>query len=387
MLTPSELEKIPAEFRKLLTDAEMRIMEDIIRRVKMAGEITRTADWQIYRLSQLGESRKVVDEILKRTLELSQKELNRLYEDVIEKGYAREESLYKASGTGFIKYQDNLPLQQLIDSIKAQTSQELKNITQSTGFAIKKNGKLSFTSTADTYQRVLDNAMTDISTGSLDHNTVIKRAISELTNSGLRTIDYASGRSIRVESAVRMAVMTGITQVTAKVNDMNAEALGTDYFEVSWHGTARPTHQAWQGRVYSRKELETVCGLGVVDGLCGANCRHSYAPFIKGISVRNYTDAQLDKMNAKENTPREYKGKEYISYQATQRQRKLENLMRRQRQEIKLLKQAGVDEGDIIAVKSRYRSTMAQYKDFSDKMGLPQEMQRVYADGIRRKGV
>ena len=72
---------------------------------------------------------------------------------------------------------------------------------------------------------VLDNAMTDISTGSLDHNTVIKRAISELTNSGLRTIDYASGRSIRVESAVRMAVMTGITQVTAKVNDMNAEAL------------------------------------------------------------------------------------------------------------------------------------------------------------------
>ena len=82
MLTPSELEKIPAEFRKLLTDAEMRIMEDIIRRVKMAGEITRTADWQIYRLSQLGESRKVVDEILKRTLELSQKELNGLYEDV-----------------------------------------------------------------------------------------------------------------------------------------------------------------------------------------------------------------------------------------------------------------------------------------------------------------
>lgn len=384
MLTPSELEQIPKEFEKLLSNAEMRIMEDIIRRVKATGEITRTADWQMYRLNQLGESRKAVDEILKRTLDLSQKELNRLYGDVIEKGYAREESLYKASGTELIKYQDNLPLQQLISSIKAQTSEELKNITQSTGFAIKKNGKLSFTSTADTYQRVLDNAMTDISTGSLDHNAVIKRAISELTNSGLRTIDYASGRSIRVESAVRMAVMTGITQVTAKVNDMNAEALRTEHFEVSWHATARPEHQKWQGRVYSRKELISVCGLGDVAGLCGANCYHSYYPFILGISVRSYTDAQLDEMNAKENTPKEYKGKEYTSYQATQRQRKLENLMRRQRQEIKLLKQAGVDEGDITAVKSRYRSTMAQYKDFSDKMRLPQEMQRVYADGLRR---
>ena len=89
-------------------------------------------------------------------------------------------------------------------------------------------------------------------------------------------------------------------------------------------------------------------------------------------------------MNAKENTPKKYKGKEYTTYEATQRQRKLETLMRKQRREIKLLKEGGADEKDIINAQAKYRATMAEYVDFSKKMGLPQEMERVYADGLGR---
>lgn len=384
MLTPSELEQIPKEFEKLLSNAELRIMEDIVRRIKINGEITRSADWQIYRLSQLGESRKTVDEILKRTLSLSEIELNNLYENVIEQGYARDEALYKATKTKFIKYKDNLPLQQLVSVIRLQTSGEFKNITQSTGFVIKKNGIPQFSPIMETYQRVLDSAMMDISTGTFDYNTVIKRSVKELVDSGLKTIDYTSGRKINVVSASRMATMTGIAQVTGKINEMNAESLDTEYFEVSWHGTARPSHQIWQGKVYSQQELVDICGLNSVSGLCGANCYHSYKPFVKGISRRTYTDKQLDEMNRKENTSREYKGKEYTSYDATQRQRALEHAMRNQRQEIHLLEKGNADIEDITALKSKYRSTMAQYKDFSDNMKLPQEMQRVYADGIKK---
>ena len=39
-------------------------------------------------------------------------------------------------------------------------------------------------------------------------------------------------------------------------------------------------------------------------GLCGANCRHSYSPFIPGISVRTYTDEELDEMKALERESR-----------------------------------------------------------------------------------
>ena len=84
--------------------------------------------------------------------------------------------------------------------------------------------------------------------------------------------------------------MTGFRQVQGKINEQVANELGTDSYEVSFHLGARPTHQVWQGRVYTYKELESVCGLGTVTGLHGANCYHDYTAFVPGVSVRNYTD-------------------------------------------------------------------------------------------------
>ena len=61
--------------------------------------------------------------------------------------------------------------------------------------------------------------------------------------------------------------------MTDKVNEKNAEGLGTDYWEVDWHMGARNTgtgylnHQSWQGKVYSSEEMRTVCGLGEMLGL------------------------------------------------------------------------------------------------------------------------
>ena len=142
--------------------------------------------------------------------------------------------------------------------------------------------------------------------------------------------------------------MTGLTQVTAKVNENNAEKLGTDMFEVSWHSGARPSHQVWQGRWYKSSELESVCGLGSVTGLCGANCYHSYYPVVPGISVPTYTEEELDEMNRQENIPIDYNGKQYTKYEALQRQRQLETRMRAERQKIKLLQDGEADETDIM---------------------------------------
>ena len=178
--------------------------------------------------------------------------------------------------------------------------------------------------------------------------------------------------------------MSGFNQVQAKINEQVAKDLKTDYFEISWHGGARPDHQVWQGRVYNRKQLEAVCGLGSVTGLCGGNCYHQYNAFIPGVSVRTYTDGQLDQMNAEENIPKKYNGKEYTTYEALQQQRKMETLMRKQRQDIKLLKDGDADNDRILEAKCRYRTTMTQYADFSDKMELPQQKERIYMDGLGR---
>lgn len=208
-----------------------------------------------------------------------------------------------------------------------------------------------------------------------------------MTNSGLRTVDYETGWSNRVDVAARRAVMTGLTQVTAKINESNAEKLETDMFEVSWHSGARPSHQVWQGRWYKSSELESVCGLGSVTGLCGANCYHSYYPVVPGISVPTYTEEELTEMNRQENIPTDYNGKQYTKYEALQRQRQLETRMRAERQKIKLLQDGGADETDIMLARAKYRGTSQEYTSFSKAMDLPQQRQRVTIDGLGNIGV
>lgn len=358
-------------------------MEDIIRRLKEnGGDITRAADWQIHRLHELGMSKKDIKNFIRDNLEMSDRQIDEIYAKTIRAGYYRDGSIYKLKGKEQIPYKENTGLQQLITAVTLQTNGDLKNITQTMGFAKRENGQIKFTRLSDYYQKTLDGAMLDITSGAFDYNTVLKRTVRELTNSGLRTVDYASGKSLRVESAARMAVMTGVSQVTAKINEQNAKELDTEYFEVTCHGGARPSHQEWQGKVYSKKELETVCGLGAADGLCGCNCYHDYYPFFPGISERAYTDDELEKLKIEENAPREFGGKQYTKYQATQRQRALERTMRAQRQEISLLQTGGASEEDLMIARGRYRVTSAEYTRFSKAMDLPQQRERVMVDGL-----
>lgn len=118
-------------------------------------------------------------------------------------------------------------------------------------------------------------------------------------------------------------------------------------------------------------------------GLCGANCYHDYSAFIPGVSVRTYTDEQLAAMIAEENTPREYLGKEYTTYEALQHQRHLETVMRKYRQDIKLLQQGGAPERAIILKKARYQGKLQEYEAFSNKMKLPMQKKRIFQDGLK----
>lgn len=388
MLNPNETELFSMAFDEPMKELEMRIMQDIVRRIRINGEITRAADWQINRLHELGVSKREIKKYIKDSLDLNTQEINHLYKDIIRKDYERNSALYKYKGRPQIPFEDNAGLQTLISAVSAQTLGELDNITQSLGFAVRQpDGKLKFLPAADYYQKTLDNAMLDIASGGFDYNTVLKRVVREMTNSGLRTVDYSTGHSNRIDVAARRAVMTGMSQLTAKVNEDNAKALDTDMFEVTWHGGARPSHQVWQGKWYTREQLVTVCGLGTVTGLCGANCYHDYFPVIPGISQPTYTEEELAEMNRRENIPIEYNGKQYTKYEALQRQRRLETAMRAKRQEIKLLQDGGANEDDIVNARCRYRGLSQEYSMFSKAMDIPQQRERIYVDGLGNIGV
>lgn len=375
MFTPTEIEALPSAMEQLYRSLQLNIMSDLTERLKANGEeITSAADWQINRLYELGVSKDEIDSLIQSTLNASDDEIDRIYNEIVQSGYARNEELYTGKGKEYIPYAENKQLQQLVKAVKNQTKSEYRNITGSLGFAVRNSDNtVSFTPLAKFYQDTLDNGLMQIASGAFDYNTVLKRVVKTMTDSGLRSVEYSSGWSNRVDVAVRRVLMTGFNQVVAKVNEDNAEQLGTEYFEVSYHRGARPTHQVWQGRVYSKKELETVCGLGTVTGLCGANCYHSYSPFIKGIDTLTYSEEELDRMNEEENTPKEYNGKEYTAYEAQQKQRQLETAMRADRQKIELLTQGGADYDTITGAKVRYFQRQDEYVNFSKAMGLPEQ--------------
>lgn len=388
MFTPEIMEAIPAALEQIFDRLQLSIMSDIVRLLVLAQEVTPSSAYKMSRLYKLGKSRSEVKSIVQSTLDLSNSEIENIFTSIVESGYNEAESVFNEQGKEFIPYAENEPLQQFVRAVQEQTQNECKNITQSMGFAKRQpDGSLGFTPVADYYQETLDKAVTEIASGASDYNTVLEKTVTEMTNSGLRTVDYASGHSNRVTVAARRAVSTGLNQVVGKINEENAEKLGTNYFEVSWHSGARPSHQVWQGRVYSKEELESVCGLGTVTGLCGANCYHSYSPFTPGITPRTYTDEQLDKMNAEENKPVEYNGKTYTKYEATQRQRRLETAMRAQRQKIKLLEEGGADEQAIINARARYVKTSDEYVNFSKSVGLSQQWDRVTVGSNTVKGI
>lgn len=378
-------EQYAAKIASYYQSLELRIMEDIVRRIQKTGEITSTADYQINRLQILGYSSENIEKELKKALDASYPQMFELYDKVIEKEYTRNKAVYEQINAKFIPFEENHQLQQITDAIMLNAIEDLQNISGSLGFYLDYgNGKRVITPLAEIYQGYLDNACMDIVTGAFDYNTVLRKVVSQLTNSGLRVIDYASGWHNRVEVAARRAVMTGVSQVTGRIAEYNAASMGTEYFEVAWHAGARPTHAVWQGKVWSEEELYSVCGLGTVTGLLGANCYHEYYPFFPGISERNWTDEWLEQKNLEESTPKTFKGKEYTVYQAKQRQRQMETAMRAQREKVQLLKKAGADRDEITLQKAKYQGQLDEYAQFSRKMGLKQERERIYMDGRGR---
>lgn len=385
-MTPEELEKLPKPIEQTMTALELSIMDEIIQRIKEATQVTPVIDWLLVRMDAIGKGRSSIRQMIGRALEKTDLQVDDIYEQAARSDYIRNKEIYEAAGRDYLPYKDNQWLQQVVDAARRQTKDSLRpleNITQTTGFNVPMGGRKVFTPLSEYLERSLDKAMLGITTGTRTYSQAIGEVVDEMTASGIRTVDYASGKSDRIEVAARRAVMTGVAQMTKQVSDKNAEELGTDHWEVDWHmgarntGTGYKNHQSWQGKVYSSEEMRTICGEGEMLGFAGINCYHIKFPFLLGISKRKYTDEWLAEQNRKENEKKIYKGREYDTYGALQHQRRLERTIRKQKQDAELLEKAGADKVDITAAKCRLRLTNKAYVDFSKETGLRQQRERL----------
>lgn len=104
--------KLASKIASRYQDLEEHIMQDIVRRIVKAGEITSTADWQINRLRILGYSSEDIEQEIKKTLNASYPEMFELYDKVINWEYVRNKGIYEQINAEYIPFEENGQLRQ-----------------------------------------------------------------------------------------------------------------------------------------------------------------------------------------------------------------------------------------------------------------------------------
>ena len=381
--SPALLDALPEELAELFRALEITLLEEICSRLKAADELNEVTVQGIRALRSHGIDLKKIENAIRKTSGISETKLNELLDDVVERNQKYYTDLIDLA---HITQPETLVSVEDTWAIYEQTKQTMRNITRSMGFLV--DAGRTMLPPAKAYQWALDNAVIQVQSGAINYNQAIKTAVKRLADSGLKVVDYESGHRDQIDVAARRAVMTGVNQICAKYTEQSAEYLETPYFEVSAHAGARDkpgpspwsSHKDWQGKVYSTRSgdiypsIYEVCGLGAVDGLEGANCRHRRNVWVEGVSERTYTDEQLAHID--DDLGCEFDGKKYTAYEATQMQRRVEREARKLKREKAAYKAAGLHE-DETAVNIRLRRLNAKYKAFSAAAGLPEQRERM----------
>lgn len=421
MLSEEQLEIISEAITPLFQYLEKEVITDIARRIAKTLTYSRTAELQAMSMAKLGYSpariRKEAMKILnadpeyrkavaKNTLEYK-KEVKNIINEITKEAYkANDDIVANAGNMAWVndlsvwksvgkELKDNSFLQQLVDSFAAQTAGELKNITQTTGFKVMSGYEVI----ENAYRRELDKAVIKICSGTFSQDKVVRDVVHDLAQSGLRSVDFASGYSMQLDTASRLAIRTGCHQLAGKVQDKNIEQTGENLVYVSKHwgarnkGVGHANHEQWQGRVYYIKEgkdyseeakrigqdyitdLWRATGYSVdgahesdPTGLYGYNCRHNHYAWFEGAS--SFPENHYEK----EPAPVTINGKTYDYYAMTQKMRSMERNIRALKREKEALNTLGIETKEISA---RIKGKTAEYKDFCNVCGVPASTSRL----------
>lgn len=363
---------------------EREVIADIARRIKKTGRYTETAELMAKSMRGQGYSTaKIQAEVMKllradKAFQMTIAENTKAYKQMVTNlikdtvykaklagdkliaeagmmGFNNDLSMWRAHGVNLKKPNS---MNQLMNAFKIQTANELKNLTRTTGF---KNTALGTTGVLNAYQRELDLAVLKVATGTFSYDQAVNDCVHRLAKSGLRSIDYASGRSYQLDTAVRMATRTGVSQLAGRITEMNLKSTGQDLVITSQHMGSRPEHAPIQNKVFSysgkNKKYPDFkapigsggAGYGMADGIKGVNCTHNFYPYWEGDYIPE--DIEYDE----------------TYYQNTQKQRAMERNIRATKREIEAQKAIGGDTKDLQA---RLRKQTADYRSFSDSVGI-----------------
>ena len=378
MLTASQVEALRANSEQLLDPITDYLIEDIAKRVAKAGQFTGTASYEAWRIQQLGVSQKTLKKEIAKRLGVSMQQAEKLLTQSAKTGYNFDMSRFPTAQA--IPLSANSSLQQILDATVKLARDDLTNITQTMGFVGPDGVCRELT---DAYVQACDFAFQKVSTGAQDYISAIRDATRNLAEKGIRTIDYKSGFHMSIEAAVRKCVMGGMGLMQEQISQQNHDDLGCDGWEISAHGGSAPDHEPIQGKQYSDKAYKRLNN-SLKRRIGTLNCGHAAFPIIMGVSEPVYTEAELAEFREENEKGVTFDGKHYTLYEATQRQRKFERSIRKQKSRI-LVDKATEDTEKLQTDQIRLVRLRQEYARFSKGVDLPMQHERAEVAGFTWK--
>ncbi len=375
MLPPEYLEHVSDDIVALYSELDQRIVRDVVRRLMKTGRVTDTATWQIQRAQESGM---LYDEIIAEVTRYSNKseqQVRALFKDIGLKAVEYDSPIYTSAGLSPPPLSMAPAAQQVLNAGLAKTSGYLQNLTQTTASGAQQ----AFIHAATIAEMQVDS-------GAFDYVSAIRNAIRTAIEGG-EWVTYPTGHRDRLDVATRRAVLTGVNQTASEVSLSYTDDMGCDLVETTAHAGARPEHQVWQGRVFSRSgkskrhpDFVKSTGYGTGPGLCGWNCRHNFYPYFEGLSESAYPKSELKEY---ENQTVTYNGGKIKYYDATQKQRAMERAIRDSKRQAAGFDEAvksAKDEATATAMKQEFNSAAVKLKqqesilkDFTQKTGLERQ--------------
>ncbi len=378
MLTPDYLLRVSeggeAIAEALHLDIINRIIERIAHRLDRGDDYILTAQdkWQIEVIQDAGYLLEDIQKELAKHTGLMQAEIAEAMEHAGVTSLKYDDEIYRAAGLSPAPLEQSPYLIRLMQRTYEATLGEWVNFTRTTADAAQQ-----------AFIKACDKAYTQVASGAISYSQAFVEAVNDIVSDGVK-VTYPSGHEDTIETATLRCIRTGISQATAQITDARMDEMNWDIILVSSHMGARVTdkqdftnHSWWQGKFYSKSGKDTrfppysVCGEGDVQGIHGANCRHSHGP---GDGEHNPFKQYDSEENRKE-------------YELQQRQRSLERRIRKTKREVmgygKALDKAAKGETkDILQGKYQQKSALLQnqnkaYKDFCKENNLKELSERI----------
>ena len=356
---------------------------------------------------------------LSRLTKMPKKDIEQIFSSYAKKDLNFAKQFYEYRNIPMKPYSENTALKRQVEALSNITHQSMNNFTRSRalGYTIKGLKGVKFLGLRETYEKVLDEALLNVGQGKETFDASMSRILKQLGESGLKTLDYESGRHIRLDSMVRMHLQSGLRELHNENQRLFGEEFGADGVEISVHINPAPDHEDAQGRQFSinkydkngelieEGEFEKLQDIGIAKDYTGKeinmiisdgavthrpiseyNCYHYTFAIVLGVSKPRYSDEELKKIKEDNEKGFEYNGKHYTMYEGTQLQRQLELAIRKQK-DIQILARESDNTGLILESQNNITKLSKKYKELLEASQLPSKKDRMRVGGYRRVDV